>query len=637
MIFHHLNSLRLFLLFVWQVMTTDYDTDRCRVFGGGHLSSFDRTENTLSVGDDLLLHQSNTGDFEVRGRTWPCWYSSCVCSVKVRENGDEISVDMCDGEWSRTAPSVGQLSEGQLRQNVRVTKDETGKLFKVYMSSGRIVRVETHYWGMNVFVQSTSDDDENSFGLCGMTALNIATSVPSSVQADSDNYCACIVSEAGDEFDSEGCGFNTDVFQPISEYDLHREIDITNSLSTFLPRQQRSLTRRKQRSVFMPPEIEWPTANGVTQEEADRSCRWAIQNSSLADFCGDVEGVDLFIGVDGCVYDIGMTDGFEMVNNAVLMMEDLCEEMVLKNLSYYVQITSTDDIMAVPPSLIRHRCRFDCSGRGYCADGVCQCNEGYGDVDCSDLSKPPIIWSINGAYERYACNGAEEDCRSVSIIGNNFLNSPFLTCHFSQELEPATHTTAVAADEQTLTVTAATFISFWEVICQLPANLVTDHNSREIAASLSTLEIHVSNIAGVGLSNGLLFTEFDSECIDCDETAVCTPKAAHYVRQPEIFAIVFAMSKPLMPEKMLKRLHFHGKEYGTLHDHLPSAILPSDFGGQLVNYDSQDWFEELCKEDRKFEEYNQYGFSKDSETLGGVSQGADPVGGLAGSFRKLET
>ncbi|XP_070562282.1 von Willebrand factor D and EGF domain-containing protein-like [Ptychodera flava] len=377
---------------------------------------------------------------------------------------------------------------------------------------------------MNVFVQSTSDDDENSFGLCGMTALNIATSVPSSVQADSDNYCACIVSEAGDEFDSEGCGFNTDVFQPISEYDLHREIDITNSLSTFLPRQQRSLTRRKQRSVFMPPEIEWPTANGVTQEEADRSCRWAIQNSSLADFCGDVEGVDMFIGVNGCVYDIGMTDGFEMVNNAVLMMEDLCEEMVLKNLSYYEQITSTDDIMAVPPSLIRHRCRFDCSGRGYCADGVCQCNEGYGDVDCSDLSKPPIIWSINGAYERYACNGAEEDCRSVSIIGNNFLNSPSLTCHFSQELEPATHTTAVAADEQTLTATAATFISFWEVICQLPANLVTDHNSREIAASLSTLEIHVSNDAGVGLSNGLLFTEFDSECIDCDETGVCTPK-----------------------------------------------------------------------------------------------------------------
>ncbi|XP_070563619.1 alpha-tocopherol transfer protein-like [Ptychodera flava] len=114
-------------------------------------------------------------------------------------------------------------------------------------------------------------------------------------------------------------------------------------------------------------------------------------------------------------------------------------------------------------------------------------------------------------------------------------------------------------------------------------------------------------------------------------------KAAHYVRQPEIFATVFAMSKPLMPEKMMKRLHFHGKEYGTLHDHVPSAILTSDFGGQLVNYDSQDWFEELCKEDRKFEEYNQYGFPKDSETLGGVSQGADPVGGLAGSFRKLET
>ncbi|XP_070563620.1 alpha-tocopherol transfer protein-like [Ptychodera flava] len=114
-------------------------------------------------------------------------------------------------------------------------------------------------------------------------------------------------------------------------------------------------------------------------------------------------------------------------------------------------------------------------------------------------------------------------------------------------------------------------------------------------------------------------------------------KAVHYIRQPDIFTAMFAVIKPLMSEKLMKRIHFHGKDYGTLHDHVPSSMLPPDFGGQLTNYNSQEWFEELCKEDRKFEEHNQYGFPKAADVLGGVSQGVDPVGGLAGSFRKLET
>ncbi|XP_070563616.1 alpha-tocopherol transfer protein-like [Ptychodera flava] len=114
-------------------------------------------------------------------------------------------------------------------------------------------------------------------------------------------------------------------------------------------------------------------------------------------------------------------------------------------------------------------------------------------------------------------------------------------------------------------------------------------------------------------------------------------KAGHYVRQPEFFGTMFALIKPFLTEKLAKRLHFHGKDYGTLHDYVPSSMLPSDFGGQMTNYNTQEWYAELCKEDRKFEEHNQYGFPKAADVLGGVSQGADPVGGLAGSFRKLET
>ncbi|XP_077992738.1 alpha-tocopherol transfer protein-like [Glandiceps talaboti] len=115
-------------------------------------------------------------------------------------------------------------------------------------------------------------------------------------------------------------------------------------------------------------------------------------------------------------------------------------------------------------------------------------------------------------------------------------------------------------------------------------------------------------------------------------------KAFHYVRQSEIFDTLMAIFKPLMNEKMLSRIHLHGKDFGTLHKYVPSSMLPTDFGGQLTdNNSAKEFFDELVKEDVKFAEYNQYGFPKAGAILGAQSQGVDPVGGLAGSFKKLET
>ncbi|XP_077992747.1 alpha-tocopherol transfer protein-like [Glandiceps talaboti] len=115
-------------------------------------------------------------------------------------------------------------------------------------------------------------------------------------------------------------------------------------------------------------------------------------------------------------------------------------------------------------------------------------------------------------------------------------------------------------------------------------------------------------------------------------------KAFHYIRQPEIFETMMAIFKPLLNEKLLSRMHLHGKDFGTLHNHVPSSMLPTDFGGQLTdNNSAKEFFDELVKEDVKFAEYNQYGFPKAGAILGAQSQGVDPVGGLAGSFKKLET
>ncbi|XP_077990730.1 alpha-tocopherol transfer protein-like [Glandiceps talaboti] len=116
-------------------------------------------------------------------------------------------------------------------------------------------------------------------------------------------------------------------------------------------------------------------------------------------------------------------------------------------------------------------------------------------------------------------------------------------------------------------------------------------------------------------------------------------KAIHYIRQPDIFETIFNIIRPMIPDKIYKRIHFHGKDYGTLHDHVSSNILPTDFGGKLTDkeYNYMDWFNKLLQCDAEFERLNQYGFPKARDTLGGQTQGEDPTLGLVGSFKKLDT
>ncbi|XP_077866826.1 alpha-tocopherol transfer protein-like [Saccoglossus kowalevskii] len=113
-------------------------------------------------------------------------------------------------------------------------------------------------------------------------------------------------------------------------------------------------------------------------------------------------------------------------------------------------------------------------------------------------------------------------------------------------------------------------------------------------------------------------------------------KAIHYIRQPDIFDIMFSVLRPFMSEKMKKRLHFHGDEFGSLHEHVPSAILPSEFGGQLEKLDNSEWVKKILAAEDYFIENSQYGFLKSREILGGESTANDGNTGITGTFKKLE-
>ncbi|XP_077990719.1 alpha-tocopherol transfer protein-like [Glandiceps talaboti] len=113
-------------------------------------------------------------------------------------------------------------------------------------------------------------------------------------------------------------------------------------------------------------------------------------------------------------------------------------------------------------------------------------------------------------------------------------------------------------------------------------------------------------------------------------------KEVHYINQPKFFDLIFSIFRPFLSEKLVKRLHFHGDEYGNLHQHIGSAILPTEYGGALQNVTNREWIAKLKSKENEIIENNKYGFPKSADTLGGQKQGSDPAGGLVGSFKKLD-
>ncbi|EEB15902.1 conserved hypothetical protein [Pediculus humanus corporis] len=91
-------------------------------------------------------------------------------------------------------------------------------------------------------------------------------------------------------------------------------------------------------------------------------------------------------------------------------------------------------------------------------------------------------------------------------------------------------------------------------------------------------------------------------------------KEVHIVNQPWLFNMVWKIFKPLVKEKLNKRLHFHGNKLQELHKFIPRDYLPEDYGGSLpkVDYSAKDWYPILRSLDDSIRENNKYGLVKQS-------------------------
>ncbi|XP_070541659.1 von Willebrand factor D and EGF domain-containing protein-like [Ptychodera flava] len=555
------------------VEVTDVITGRCTSRGDPHYITYDGRGFDSYIIGDFVLQRSQNRDFEVHARTWRCWEVACNCGVVVRENNDVIGVNMCDGEWGKTAPRVIKYSEGNFTAGVSITIDDGGKLFTIAMPSGSRIIAHTYEWGMDIDLTVPSDDFGSTVGLCGVLDDDITNdytlsdgmiseytgrdpidfvsswmmqpgeslfqSLPDKVgvdrsqrgQSEEQVGCDCSMHVAFDQNQDRHCEHTTGgrarrpVGRQLSSLDVTEEINdmasrLGSSMTTTIDADHGHTEARRTIRRDVQHETDWPTVSGITFQQAEERCRATVLESPIANYCTDIPGVDPFRGVPGCIEDIGLIDGFDLVYVAVEEMIDHCEDVALKNVSLYSNASGSYKPAAFLGDMI---CPQQCSNHGNCLRGICQCDDEYGGADCSvDLTRPPDVWYIEGSEDHGLCDIRSGLCQSISVIGDNLLNSQTLTCRYefvkkSGDIWTAIDHNKVDAD--------AVFISFREVYC-LPDEIIlaVENSDENSGVTSATLRVFISNDAGNTSSNGMLLTIYDSKCLRCESRGLCTLK-----------------------------------------------------------------------------------------------------------------
>ncbi|XP_053308869.1 alpha-tocopherol transfer protein-like [Spea bombifrons] len=94
-------------------------------------------------------------------------------------------------------------------------------------------------------------------------------------------------------------------------------------------------------------------------------------------------------------------------------------------------------------------------------------------------------------------------------------------------------------------------------------------------------------------------------------------KAVNVINEPRIFKGIFAILKPFLKEKIVKRFFLHGSDLNSLHENIPKDILPEQYGGTAGKLDTSAWSQMLLNSEEGFAE----SFYKGGDPVVGSLQG----------------
>ncbi|XP_077516665.1 alpha-tocopherol transfer protein-like [Amblyomma americanum] len=99
----------------------------------------------------------------------------------------------------------------------------------------------------------------------------------------------------------------------------------------------------------------------------------------------------------------------------------------------------------------------------------------------------------------------------------------------------------------------------------------------------------------------------------------CCPmriKRVYIINNPAIFDVLFAIGRPFMKHKLVKRVRLLGYDVNKLHNLVPDDLIPEEYGGTHESFDYGYVERELKSRDELFQRWNSYSYLKATKNAG---------------------
>ncbi|OWF39228.1 von Willebrand factor D and EGF domain-containing protein [Mizuhopecten yessoensis] len=470
---------------------------RCQVYCDPHMKSFDGMAYELQYPGKFMLLKSENPPMQVQVQITSCNGNNrtpyCACGLVAVAGKDVFQIYTCNGHRD--------INYKSCKDGVLKVERKSSKIYKIYLPTGATIRVSVRTRGLlDIDITPTVHEYKGRIsGLCGDLDGNVANDCVSKGGSmpcrDISNsrwsyyYHPNIFTRSyrlSEEDNLLNVKPNTDFLEPYpapyqmcvcpqNSIELGDETPVDSYIESTLcsSRQYASCTDsrqevrctvtdrrvlRKKRQADSPDDVYLHNITKrsvvINESEAIQLCTDAL-TTVTNEACSDIGVNASSTEIDNCAADLMLTGDGNWTRYAVDRSETHCLETLEKNTTLQEEYPEISNIIR------NNTCSNNCSERGSCSNGKCECEEGFASEDCSfDLNAPLVLYGLDNEG---LCD-IDDECTFVVVEGLDFPTDQNYTCQFSGretlvgEMYHTLETANVSAQHQSL----------FEIICDLP-------------------------------------------------------------------------------------------------------------------------------------------------------------------------